>query len=215
MTSRLKEKIAMLKEQMQRLDVLKVQMLAAPDQQVSLTDPDARSMATSGRGSGVVGYNVQVAVDTEHHLIVMHEVTNVGTDRSQLAHVAKATKATLDVEKLDVVADRGYFDSEEILTCENAGITVTLPKPMTSNAKAQERFGKQDFRYVAQQDAYICPAGERLAYHYTTEKTDWSCAAIYQHLPELRHQTQLHHRQRASSPDGTRARSRGRAAPAR
>ena len=107
----------MLKEQMQRLDILKVQMLAAPDQQVSLTDPDTRSMATSGRGSGVVGYNVQVAVDTEHHLIVMHEVTNVGTDRSQLAHVAKATKATLDVEKLDVVADRGYFDSEEILTC--------------------------------------------------------------------------------------------------
>jgi hypothetical protein len=169
-TSHLKEKIAMLKEQMQRLDVLKVQMLAAPDQQISLTDPDARSMATSGRGSGVVGYNVQVAVDTEHHLIVMHEVTNVGTDRSQLAHVAKETKATLEVEKLDVVADRGYFNGEEILTCENAGITVTLPKPMTSNAKAQGRFGKQDFRYVAQQDAYICPAGERLAYHYTTEE---------------------------------------------
>jgi len=145
-------------------------MLATPDQQISLTDPDARSMATSGRGSGVVGYNVQVAVDTEHHLIVMHEVTNVGTDRSQLAHVAKETKATLAVEKLDVVTDRGYFDSEEIPACENAGITVTLPKPMTSTAKAQGRFGKQDFRYVAQQDAYICPAGERLAYHYTTEE---------------------------------------------
>ena len=100
-TSRLKEKIAMLKEQMQRLEVLKVQMLAAPDQQISLTDPDARSMATSGRGSGVVGYNVQVAVDTEYHLIVTHEVTNVGNDRSQLAHMAKETKATLVVEKLD------------------------------------------------------------------------------------------------------------------
>ena len=134
-TSRLKEKIAMLKEQMQRLEILKVQMLAAPDQQISLTDPDARSMATSGRGSGVVGYNVQVAVDTEHHLIVTHEVTNVGTDRSQLAHVAKETKATLEVEKLDAVADRGYFSGEEILACEQAGITVTLPKPMTSNAK--------------------------------------------------------------------------------
>ena len=84
-TSRLKEKIAKLKEEMQRLEMLKVQMLATPDQQISLTDPDARSMATSGRGSGVVGYNVQVAVDTEHHLIVTHEVTNVGTDRSQLA----------------------------------------------------------------------------------------------------------------------------------
>src|SRR5438874_4296980 len=169
-TSRLKEKIAMLKEQMQRLEVLKVRMLAAPDQQISLTDPDARSMATSGRSSGIVGYNVQVAVDTEHHLIVTHEVTNVGTDRSQLARMAKETKATLEVEKLDAVADRGYFDSEEILACENAGITVTLPKPMTSNSKAEGRFGKQDFRYVAQQDVYICPAGERLAYHYTNEE---------------------------------------------
>jgi transposase len=169
-TSRLKEKIAKLKEQMQHLAKLRVRMLAAPDQQISLTDPDARSMATSGRGSGVVGYNVQVAVDTAHHLIITHEVTNVGTDRSQLAHVSKETKATLGAESLDVVADRGYFNSEEILACENAGITVTLPKPMTSNSKAQGRFGKQDFRYVAQQDVYICPAGERLAYHYTTEE---------------------------------------------
>jgi len=169
-TSRLKEKIAKLKEQMQRLAKLRVRMLAAPDQQISLTDPDARSMATSGRGSGVVGYNVQVAVETAHHLIITHEVTNVGTDRSQLAHVSNETKATLGAESLDVVADRGYFNSEEILACENAGITVTLPKPMTSNSKAQGRFGKQDFRYVAQQDVYICPAGERLAYHYTTEE---------------------------------------------
>src|SRR5260370_3188900 len=132
---RLKEKIAKLKEEMQRLHALEARMLATPDQQISLTDPDARSMATSGRGSGVVGYNVQVAVDTEHHLIVTHEVTNVGTDRSQLAHVAKEAKATLEATSLDVVADRGYFSSEEILACEKAGITVTLPKPMTSNSK--------------------------------------------------------------------------------
>ena len=162
-TSGLKEKIEKLKKEMQRLESLKVKMLATPDQQISLTDPDARSMATSGRGSGVVGYNVQVAVDTTHHLIITHEVTNIGTDRSQLAHVAKKTKATLEVEKLDAVADRGYFNSEEILACEEAGITVTLPKPMTSNSKAQGRFGKQDFRYVAAEDVYICPAGERLA----------------------------------------------------
>jgi transposase len=168
-TSRLKEKIAMLKEQMQRLEVLKVTMLATPDQQISLTDPDARSMATSGRGSGVVGYNVQVAVDTTHHLIITHEVINEGSDRSQLSPVAKQAKATLDVEKLDVVADRGYFDSEEILACEKAGITVTLPKPMTSNSKAQGRFGKQDFRYVAAENVYVCPAGQRLAYSFTTE----------------------------------------------
>jgi len=147
-TSRLKEKIAVLKEQMQRLEILKVQMLATPDQQISLTDPDARSMATSGRGSGVVGYNVQVAVDTAHHLSVTHEVINEGSDRSQLSPVAKAAKATLEVDKLDAVADRGYFNGEEILACENAGISVTLPKPMTSNSKAEGRFGKQDFRYV-------------------------------------------------------------------
>src|SRR6266568_2021634 len=119
-TNRLKEKIETLKQQMRRLERLKVEMLATPDQQISLTDPDARSMATSGRGSGVV--------------------------------------------------DRGYFNSEEIRACEEAGITVTLPKPMTSNAKAEGRFGKQDFRYVADEDIYVCPAGEKLAYHYTTEE---------------------------------------------
>src|SRR5471030_2557851 len=119
-TSRLKEKIEKLKEQMQRLEVLKVTMLATPDQQISLTDPDSRSMATSGRGSGVVGYNVQVAVETKNHLIITDEVTNDGTDRSQLSPVAKEAKATLDVENLDVVADRGYFNREEILACEKA-----------------------------------------------------------------------------------------------
>ena len=134
-----------------------------------MTDPDARSMATSGRGSGVVGYNVQIAAETEHHLIVTYEVTNEGSDRSQLSPVAKEAKARLGVEKLDAVADRGYFNGEEILACEEAGITVTLPKPMTSNSKAEGRFGKQDFRYVAEEDVYICPAGERLAYYYTTE----------------------------------------------
>jgi transposase len=169
-TSGLKEKIEKLKEEMQRLEILKVKMLAPPDQQISLTDPDARSMATSGRGSGVVGYNVQVAVESKHHLIITHEVTNVGTDRSQLSHVAKEAKATLGTESLDAVADRGYFNCEEILACAQSGITVTLPKPMTSNSKAEGRFGKQDFRYVVEEDVYICPAGERLAYHYTNEE---------------------------------------------
>jgi len=169
-TTRLKEKIAKLKEEMQRLHALEIRMLATPDQQISLTDPDARSMATSGRGSGVVGYNVQTAVDTKHHLIITHEVTNVGTDRSQLASVAKEAKATLETQSLDVVADRGYFSGEEILACAEAGITVTLPKPMTSNAKAEGRFGKQDFRYLAEEDVYVCPAGERLTYRFTNEE---------------------------------------------
>ena len=166
-TERLKEKIARLKQEMQRLEGVQAQMLERPDQQISFTDPDARSMATSGRGSGVVGYNVQTAVDTKHHLIVAHEVTNVGTDRAQLSPMAKKTKAVLQTDKLDVVADRGYFSSQEILACDQAGITVTLPKPLTSGAKAKGRFGKQDFRYVADDDVYICPAGERLTFRYT------------------------------------------------
>ena len=166
-TARLKEKIATLKTEMRRLEKLEARMVATPDQQISLTDPDARSMATSGRGSGMVGYNVQAAVDTTHHLIVTHEVTNVGTDRSQLSPMAKQAKAALETDALDVVADRGYFSSEESLACDGAGITVTLPKPLTSGNKAKGRFVKQDFRYVVDEDVYICPAGERLIYHYT------------------------------------------------
>jgi transposase len=169
-TVRLKDKIVTLKEEMRRLAKLEVAMLATADQQISLTDPDARSMATSGRGSGMVGYNVQAAVDTKHHLIVTHEVTNRGTDRAQLSHMAKQTKVALETDALDVVADRGYFSSEEILACDEAGITVTLPKPLTSGIKAKGRFGKQDFVYVAEEDVYICPAGERLVYHYTNEE---------------------------------------------
>ena len=169
-TVRLKEKVARLKQEVQRLHGLKTQMLAAPDQQISLTDPDSRSMATSGRGSGVVGYNVQVAVDTKHHLIITHEVTNVGSDRAQLAHMAKQAKATLEAESLDVIADRGYFSGPEILACEQAGITVTLPKPMTSHSIAEGRFAKHDFRYLVEDNAYICPAGERLANHYKIEE---------------------------------------------
>ena len=169
-TTRLKEKIGKLKEEMERLKALDAQRRETADQQISLTDPDARSMATSGRGSGVVGYNVQAAVDTEHHLIVTHEVTNVGNDRAQLAAMSKAAKATMDVEELDVVADRGYFDSREILACDEAGIRVTLPKPMTSGNKAKGRFVKGDFRYLPEEDVYICPAGERLAYRFSGEE---------------------------------------------
>jgi hypothetical protein len=169
-TTHLKEKLAKLATEVERLKALEKQMLALPDQQISLTDPDSRSMATSGRGSGVVGYNVQVAVDTEHHLIVAHEVTNVGTDVAQLAKVASQAKEALGAEHLDAVADRGYFNSPQILACEQANITVTLPKPMTSGAKANGRFGKQDFVYLPAEDAYRCPAGEKLTYHYTNEE---------------------------------------------
>ena len=169
-TERLKEKLAKLKEEMAKLATIEAQMLASPDQQVSITDPDSRSMATSGRGSGVVGYNVQVAVETEHHLIVAHEVTNSGSDRAQLANMAKQAKAVLQAEELAAVADRGYFSSPEILECAEAGITVTLPKPLTSGAKSQGRFGKQDFVYVPGKDVYRCPAGEQLTYRFSAEE---------------------------------------------
>ena len=169
-TKHLKEKLAKLESEMQRLKAHEKLMLASTDQQISLTDPDSRSMATSGRGSGIVGYNVQVAVDTEHHLIVTHEVTNTGSDRSQLANVAKEAKAVLQVEKLEAVADRGYYHGEEILACDRADITVTLPKPMTSGAKSEGRFGKQDFVYLPEEDVYRCPAGERLKFYYANEE---------------------------------------------
>jgi transposase len=166
----LKEKLVRLDGEMKRLEAYERKMLASPDQQISLTDPDSRSMATSGRGSGVVGYNVQVAVETENHLIVTHEVTTSGSDRSQLARVGKAAKAVMRTDALEAVADRGYFNSPEILECHEAGITVTLPKPMTSGAKAAGRFGKQDFVYLPDEDVYRCPAGERLTYRYSNEE---------------------------------------------
>jgi hypothetical protein len=127
-------------------------------------------MATSGRGSGMVGYNVQSAVDTKHHLIVTHEVTNVGSDRSQLSRMSEQARAAIGSEAIEVVADRGYYSGEEIVACEQAGITVYLPKPMTSGLLAKGRFGKQDFVYVAADDVYRCPAGEQLTYHYTNEE---------------------------------------------
>jgi transposase len=168
--TRLKEKLTKLQSEMAKLEAIEKRVLAAPDQQISLTDPDSRSMATSGRGSGVVGYNVQTAVDTKNHLIVAHEVSNVGSDRSQLANTAKAAKEAIGTGTLEAIADRGYFNGEEIKTCDDAGITVTLPKPMTSSAKADGRFGKEDFVYLAEENVYRCPAGEKLTYRFTSEE---------------------------------------------
>jgi transposase len=163
-TERLESKIAKLEEEMERLKKLEVRMLEAPGEQLSLTDPDARSMATSGRGSGMVGYNVQTAVDVKHHLILAHEVTNVGHDRAQLANMSKQAKAVVGTDKLDVVADRGYFKGEEILECDQAGITTYLPKPQTSNNITKGLFSKRDFIYKPDDDEYQCPAGEQLVY---------------------------------------------------
>ena len=165
---KLKDKIATLRAQMQALKTMEAQVEASPDGQVSLTDPDARSMATSGRGSGIVGYNVQSAVEAEHHLIVARDVVMTGHDRNQLCAIGEKAKAAVGVEALDVLADRGYFSGEEIVACETIGVTPYVPKPLTSGAKADGRFGKQDFSYLPDQDAYRCPAGQVLRYHMTT-----------------------------------------------
>jgi transposase len=165
---RLRDKIAVLKQQMQGLKAMELRLRDAPDQQISLTDPDARSMATSGRGTGIVGYNVQTAVDAKNHLIVAHEVTNVGNDRGQLAMMAEQARAATGITELTVVADRGYFSGDEILACAQAGITPFVPKPLNSNSQAEGRFGKPDFIYVASDDEYRCPAGQRLIKRFTT-----------------------------------------------
>jgi transposase len=165
-TGRLKDKIEALKQEMERLKKIEAAMLEAPDQQLSLTDPDARSMKS--RGSGIVGYNVQTAVDAEHHLIVAHEVTNTGSDRGQLSKIAKLARTALQVDDLTVVADRGYYEGEEIVACETDRITTFIPKPLSSQSTAAGRFGKPDFIYVASDDEYQCPDGQRLVWHMAT-----------------------------------------------
>jgi transposase len=167
-SARLKDKIASLREQMGKFKALEVIVEAAPDKQISLTDSDARSMATSGKGTGVVGYNVHTAVDAQHHLIVAHEVTNIGHDRGQLSTMAKEAQTAMGASDLTAIADRGYFKSEEILACEAAGVTPLVPKPLTSGAKADGRFGKQDFVYDPGEDVYRCPSGETLTWRHSS-----------------------------------------------
>ena len=177
---RLESKIATLKDEVARLNDIEKVLAATPDKQLSLTDPDARSMKT--RGSGIVGYNVQTAVDSKHHLIVAHEVTNKGSDRSQLASIAQQVKAVLATDELTVVADRGYYNGKEIRACEQAGITTYLPKVQTSGNQAKGYFGKRDFIYHTKEDEYECPAGERATYRTTSHeqgrniKRYWSSA---------------------------------------
>lgn len=164
---RLREKVEIMHREIVHLNALESEMLKSEDQQISLTDPDARSMATSGRDTGVVGYNVQSAVDTKHHLIVAHEVTNVGTDRSQLSRVANLARVALGVGKLEAIADRGYYNGDEILACESDDITVYIPRVLPSTARARGRFAKPDFVYLPDENVYICPTGERLPHRYT------------------------------------------------
>lgn len=165
---RIKDRLAALRKQVRDLRIVEAELAEAPDGQISRSDPDARAMATNGKGTGLVGYNVQAAVDAKHHLIVAHEVTNQGHDRAQLANMARQAKAATGASELTVLADRGYFSGEEILACEQAGATPYVPRPLTSGAKADGRFGKQDFVYSPEHDAYRCPAGEVLGRRMTT-----------------------------------------------
>jgi hypothetical protein len=167
-TERLKDKIEKLKQQMTKLEDIEAQLHASPDQQISFTDPDARSMATSGRGTGKVGYNVQTAVDDKHHLIITHEVTNVGNVRTQLSNMANQAREEIGTESLTVVADRGYYKGPETLACEQAGITIFVPKALTSSSKAKGRFGKQDFIYIAASDEYRCPADQLFSHRHSS-----------------------------------------------
>jgi transposase len=171
-TTRLRDKLAKLRQQMRELRSIKTKLLEQPDEQLSLTDPDARSMATSGRGTGIVGYNVQLAADAKHHLIVAHDVINVGNDRTQLWSMAQKAREATDRKKLRVIADRGYFKGPEILACEQAGIETYVPKAMTSNSRAEGRFSKLDFVYIAKDDEYRCPAGQRLVLHHSAIEDD-------------------------------------------
>jgi hypothetical protein len=138
--------------------------------QVSLTDPDCRAMATTSKQPRVIGYNVQSAVETKHHLIVAHEVTNLGYDRDALSMMALKARDAMGAENIEAIADKGYYKGEEIVACEEAGIAVTVSKPHTSNAAAVGRFDRADFTYHAKEDAFLCPAGKWLTYHYTNEE---------------------------------------------
>jgi len=167
---RLKRGIETLKQKLKSLAALEGKMRASGDQQISLTDPDARAMTSQSHSAYVVGYNVQSVVDTQNHLIVAHEVSNVGIDKGQLSSMAGKARDALETGKIEVLADRGYFKSEELAACEEAGIEAYVPKPLTSNARAEGRFDRRDFVYERESNSYICPAGEKLTYRMTTKE---------------------------------------------
>ena len=169
-TERVQEKIKKLRQHMQHLDGLRERLKSEPDGQLSMTDPDARVMAPSRPGTAIVGYNVQTVVDAKNHLIVAHEVTNESSDRSQLSKMALASREAMGVTELHALADRGYYNGVELKACDDERIAAYVPKPMTSNAKAEGRFDKTDFIYIACEDEYQCPAGQRAIHRYTTDE---------------------------------------------
>lgn len=168
--SRIKKRLDKLQTEMQRLDAIEARLTQSSDNQISLTDPDSRVVATSRKNSGVVGYNVQSAVDTKHHLIVAHDVTNKMSDRTQLSKMAKLARSEMNARDLTALADRGYFSGREFLACKEAGIKAYAPKPLTSGSKKYGRFTKQDFDFEPEHNQYRCPAGEALIWRFETEE---------------------------------------------
>ena len=161
-TPRLKEKIERLRRRIEDLQAMGQQLQATPGAQVSLTDPDSRAMATAGKGTDVVGYNVQIAVDAEHHLILAHEVSNAGSDRAQLASMGEKAREASGRASITVLADRGYYSGDEVVACEGTGVEPIVPKTETSGGALRGRFTIQDFLYDAEHDRYTCPAGQHL-----------------------------------------------------
>lgn len=168
----LKRRLKEAKAFLNQLNTVDAQLKESPDSQLSMTDPDARSMRTKGNATGTVGYNVQSAVDDKYHLIVAHEVTNRVNDRDQLVPMSVKAKEATGMEKPNVYADRGYYNSQQILECEQQDIIPMVPKPNTSTSRAAGRFDKQDFRYIPEVDEYEYPAGERAIYRYTSKEKD-------------------------------------------
>ena len=164
-TERLKEKISSMREKMAELKQLKDEISASSKKQISLTDPDSVAMATSTK-AGMVGYNVQTVVDTEHHLIVTHEVTNIVSDKVLLTKMTEQGQAAIGRKDIKVFADRGYFSGAEIMAAEKLGATTYVPKPYTSGSKAAGRFGKHDFLYQPADNSYQCPGGQKMTYRF-------------------------------------------------
>ncbi len=211
------KKLAHCRREANALKAIERRMDQSGETQVSLTDHDARAMATTSRKPRVVGYNVQSALETKHHLIVAHEVTNLGYDRDALAMMARAAREEMSGDDIEAVADKGYYKGEEIVACEAAGIPVTVPKPRTSSAAAHGRFDRADFTYIAGDDAYVCPAGARLTYRFTKQRGREDVALVLDRcLRKLRHQRPVHHQQGTScSSLGARGHPRARSAAAR
>jgi len=159
-------KIAALREKQEWHKELLAQLQDGEEKQVSVTDPDTRKMPTA-QGT-IVGYNAQMAVDDKHKLIAADEVTNQVTDYQQLANVALAAKANLEIKQAEVVADAGYYNAAEVDRCVEAGITPMIPKADTSANSARGLYGKSRFRYDEKKDVYVCPAGAELTHRFNT-----------------------------------------------